>query len=145
LVQSQPKKFYIKKMLSPKTKANLKKFRKNKISASPKISCFSYGFFGLQAKTAGILTSRQIESVRKTLKKHLKKRGCFWLNIFPDVVKTKKPEKTRMGKGKGRFYLWCFRVNPGQVLLETSGLSFKKTQKLFQKSSYKISFLTRLL
>jgi large subunit ribosomal protein L16 len=132
-------------VLSPKTKANLKKFRKSKVSANPKFPCFSYGFFGLQAKTGGILTSRQIEAVRKTLKKLLKKRGCFWFNIFPDVAKTKKSEKTRMGKGKGRFYLWCFKVNPGQVLLEISGLPFKKVQKFFQKSRYKIPFSTRLL
>jgi large subunit ribosomal protein L16 len=130
-------------MLSPKSKANLKKFCKSKVSIKSKFSRFFFGSFALQAKSAGLLTLRQIESIRKTLKKHLKKRGRLWISIFPNVAKTKKPEKTRMGKGKGRLHLWCHKITPGQILFEIGGVSYKTAKNAFQKSDYKIPFLTR--
>lgn len=132
-------------MLSPKTKANIKKFRKGRILNHLKSrgNLCNFGSFGLQSKSPGIFTSRQIEATRKVLKKHLKKRGRLWLNIFPDVAKTKKPEKTRMGKGKGRTHLWCFKVNPGKTLFEIGGLNFKNAKGIFKKASYKIPFITR--
>jgi large subunit ribosomal protein L16 len=134
-----------KKMLSPRTKANIKKYRKGRISDHLKSrggSC-NFGTFGLQSKSAGLFTSRQIEATRKVLKKHLKKRGRLWLNVFPDVAKTKKPEKTRMGKGKGRTHLWCFKVHPGKILFEIGGLSLKNARIVFKKASYKLPFFTR--
>lgn len=132
-------------MLSPRTKANIKKYRKGRIADHFKIrgSSLNSGTFGLQSKTRGLLTSRQIEATRKVLKKHLKKRGRLWLNVFPDTAKTKKPEKTRMGKGKGRTHLWCFKVNPGKVLFEIGGLSLKNAKIVFKKASYKLPFPTR--
>jgi large subunit ribosomal protein L16 len=132
-------------MLSPKTKANIKKFRKVRIHTHFKSrgNLFNFGTHGLQSKTLGIFTSRQIEATRKVLKKYLKKKGRLWLNIFPDVAKTKKPEKTRMGKGKGRVHLWCFKVNPGKILFEIGGLSTKNTRVILKKASYKIPFVTR--
>jgi large subunit ribosomal protein L16 len=134
-------------MLSPKIKANVKKYRKGRITDHMRArgnSCVQ-GAFGLQSKSQGILTSRQIEAARKTLKKHLKKRGRLWLNIFPDIAKTKKPEKTRMGKGKGRTHLWCFKVHPGKIIFEVAGLNLKAAKSIFKKASYKIPFLTRCI
>lgn len=134
-----------KKMLSPRTKANIKKYRKGRISEhfkSQGSSC-SFGTVGLQSKVSGLFTSRQIEASRKVLKKHLKKRGRLWLNIFPDVAKTKKPEKTRMGKGKGRVHLWCFKVHPGKILFEVGGLTLRNAKAIFKKVSYKLPFSTR--
>lgn len=134
-------------MLSPKIKANLKKYQKGQVAnhiRSRGVSC-SQGTFGLQSKSQGLLTSRQIEAVRKTLKKNLKKRGRLWLNVFPDIAKTKKPEKTRMGKGKGRIHLWCFKVHPGKIIFEVAGLNPKIAKAVLKKASYKIPFLTRCI
>jgi len=132
-------------VLSPKTKANIKKFRKGRISEHVKFkgnSC-TFGSFGLQSKSPGILTSRQIEATRKVLKKYLKKRGRLWLRVFPDIAKTKKPEKTRMGKGKGRINLWSFKVHPNKIIFEVGGINSKAARILFKKASYKIPFSTR--
>lgn len=132
-------------MLSPKTKANIKKFRKGRVSEHVKTkgnSC-AFGSFGLQSKSPGILTSRQIEATRKVLKKYLKKRGRLWLRVFPDIAKTKKPEKTRMGKGKGRINLWSFKVHPNKIIFEVGGINSKLARILFKKASYKIPFSTR--
>lgn len=134
-------------MLSPKIKANIKKFRKGRVTDHIKSrgSLCTQGTFGFQSKTQSILTSRQIEAVRKTLKKHLKKRGRLWLNIFPDIAKTKKPEKTRMGKGKGRTHLWCFKVHPGKVIFEVGGLNLKAAKNVFKKAAYKVPFSGRVI
>nr|ADW83088.1 ribosomal protein L16 [Diacronema lutheri]QHD45384.1 ribosomal protein L16 [Pavlova sp. NIVA-4/92] len=131
-------------MLSPKIKTNIKKYRKGRISYHVKLrgnSCV-YGIHSIQSKAQGILTSRQIEAARKTLKKHLKKRGRFWSNVFPNIAKTKKPEKTRMGKGKGRIHLWCFKVHPGKVIFELGGLNIKVANNIFKKVAYKLPFAT---
>ena len=64
----------------------------------------SYGLFGeygLQAVEPVWLTAQQIESVRVTITRKLKKIGKFFLRVFPDKPVTKKPAETRMGKGKG--------------------------------------------
>ena len=138
----------LKKMLSPKTKANIKKFRKGRVldHVKSKGNSCTFGSFCLQSKVPGILTSRQIEAARKVLKKHLKRRGRLWLRVFPDNAKTKKPEKTRMGKGKGRINLWCFKVNPNKVLFEIGGgLNLKSAKAIFKKVGYKISFSTRCI
>ena len=134
-------------MLSPRTKANIKKYRKGRILEGFKDrgSNCKFGVFGLQSKDPGIFTSRQIEAVSKVLKKHLKKRGRLWLNVFPDVAKTKKPEKTRMGKGKGRTHLWCFKVNPGRILFEVGGLNLKNAKIIFKKAAYKLPFSARFV
>lgn len=132
-------------MLSPKLKSNLKKFRKGRISCRVRLrgSFCNFGSFGLQSLAAGFLTSRQIETGRRVLKKFLKKRGRFWLNIFPDVARTKKAEKTRMGKGKGRLHLWCFKARPGKMLFEIGGVNPKNARVAFQKLSFKLPVRTR--
>lgn len=134
-------------MLSPKIKANIKKFRKSRVSDHKRIrgNLCSYGSYAIQSKARGILTSRQIEAARKSLKKHLKKRGYLWLNIFPTILKTKKPEKTRMGKGKGRSHLWCFKVHPGKTLFEFGGLNLKLAMSLSKKVTSKLPLRTCIL
>lgn len=131
-------------MLSPKIKTNIKKYRKGRIKDHVKSrgNYCAYGTHSIQSKAQGILTSRQIEAARKTLKKHLKKRGRLWVNIFPGVAKTKKPEKTRMGKGKGRTHLWCFKVHPGKIIFELGGLNFKTAKNIFKKVTYKLPLST---
>ena len=49
---------------------------------------------------AGV-TAQQIESMRITVSRKLRKVGKFYLRVFPDKPVTKKPAETRMGKGKG--------------------------------------------
>ena len=51
----------------------------------------SFGEFGLKATEPGWITSRQIESARIAITRHVK-RGCkVWIRIFPDKPITKKP------------------------------------------------------
>ena len=43
--------------------------------------------------------------------------------MFPDKPITKKPQETRMGKGKGAPEQWVAVVKPGRVLFEMEGIS----------------------
>ena len=47
------------------------------------------------------MTAQQIEAIRVTMSRKLKKVGKIFLRVFPDKPVTKKPAETRMGKGKG--------------------------------------------
>lgn len=55
----------------------------------------------LIATNFGNINSKQIESVRQTINKLIKKKGLFKIMIFPHIPVTKKPIEVRMGKGKG--------------------------------------------
>ena len=57
----------------------------------------NFGSFGLKALTPARITSRQIESARRCISRHLKRSGKVWIRIFPDVPVTKKPAEVRTG------------------------------------------------
>ncbi len=59
-----------------------------------------FGDFGLKAMEPGWVTARQIEAARRAIVRAMKRRGKFWIRIFPDKPVTHKPAETRMGKGK---------------------------------------------
>jgi len=133
-------------MLSPKTKVNLRKFRKSRIQnhVRSRGNLVSFGKVGLQALEPTFLTSRQLESARRVLKRTIKKKGQVWLQVFPTIPKTKKPEKTRMGKGKGRQYLWYFKAHPGKIIFEIGGnLNKKLLRNILKKASFKLSGKSR--
>ena len=44
----------------------------------------------------------------------IKRGGKIWVRVFPDKPITKKPQETRMGKGKGAPEQWVCVVRPGQ-------------------------------
>ena len=77
-----------------------------------------FGSVGLKAITAGRLTAKQINSVRQSINKQIKKLGRLKVNIFPHTPISKKPIEVRMGKGKGNVDHWVFKVKPGFILYE---------------------------
>ena len=83
----------------------------------------SHGDFGLQAVTAGLITSNQIEAARIAMTRYIKRGGKVWIKIFPDKPITSKPIGTRMGKGKGAPEYWVAVVKPGRVMFEISGVT----------------------
>jgi len=54
--------------------------------------------------------------------RHMRRRGRYWVRIFPDKPITSKPAETRMGKGKGDVEYWAAVVRPGRVLFEIAGV-----------------------
>ena len=68
---------------------------------------------GCKALERGWVTARQIEAGRIAITRHIKRGGKIWIRMFPDKPITKKPQETRMGKGKGaprRGWWWSSRA-----------------------------------
>ena len=82
----------------------------------------SFGDYGLQALEPHWITARQIEAARRAIVRHMRRRGKYWVRIFPDKPITSKPAETRMGKGKGDVDQWVAVVRPGRVMFEVSGV-----------------------
>jgi len=132
-------------MLMPK-KIKYRKVQRGRMTGVSKGGCDVYfGEYGLQAVEPCWLTARQIESVRVTVARKLKKVGKFYLRVFPDKPITKKPAETRMGKGKGNPEEWVFVVKRGRVLCEISGLSELESRQVLQQAAYKLPVKTRVV
>ncbi|MSR64687.1 MAG: 50S ribosomal protein L16 [Verrucomicrobiae bacterium] len=82
----------------------------------------SFGEYGLQSLGRAWVDTKQIEAARVALSRHTKRRGKFWIRVFPDLPITKKPLETRMGKGKGPVVSWVAVVRPGNMLFELVGV-----------------------
>ncbi len=105
----------------------------------------AFGEFGLEAVEPAWITAQQIEAVRVTLSRRLKKVGRLWLRLFPQKPITKKPAETRMGKGKGNIDAWVAVVKRGRVLFEIDGLPEAEAKKVLQLASYKLPIKTRMV
>ena len=82
----------------------------------------SFGDFGLKALEPCWLTDRQIEAARVAMTRFVKRGGKVWVRVFPDKPITKKPQETRMGKGKGAPEGWVCVIKPGRILFEMNGV-----------------------
>ncbi|MBT7408856.1 MAG: 50S ribosomal protein L16 [Methylococcales bacterium] len=102
----------------------------------------SFGSFGLKAKGRGRITSRQIESARRTITRQVKRGGKLWIRIFPDKPITKKPLEVRMGKGKGSVEYWVALIQPGRMLYEIDGVTEEQARIAFNLASAKLPIET---
>ena len=98
----------------------------------------SFGDFGLKATTRGRLTSRQIESARRTITRTVKRGGKLYIRVFPDKPISKKPLEVRMGKGKGNVEYWVAQIQPGRMLYEIEGVSEDLAREAFKLAAAKL-------
>ena len=132
-------------MLMP-TRVKYRKSQRGRMKGCTKAGAFvSFGEFGLQALEAHWITARQIEAVRVTLARFLKKGGKVWIRIFPDKPVSKKPAETRMGKGKGNPEFWVAVVKPGRVLFEIEGVTAEVVKQAMTLAGHKLPIKTRFV
>ena len=132
-------------MLQPK-KTKYRKAHKGRIRGKAKGgSTLNFGSYGLKALTPARITSRQIESARRCISRHLKRSGKVWIRIFPDVPVTKKPAEVRQGKGKGAVEFWAAKVRPGKILFEIDGVSKNLAMSAFELASAKLPIKTKFV
>ena len=89
------------------------------------------------------LTDRQIEAARVALTRGIKRGGKVWIRVFPDKPVTKKPQETRMGKGKGAPEGWVAVIKPGRILFEMEGVSITEARAAMRLASAKLPMKTR--
>ncbi|ACX95193.1 MULTISPECIES: 50S ribosomal protein L16 [Halothiobacillus] len=136
-------------MLLPKRTKFRKQFRGKNRGIATTGNKVSFGEFGLKSLERGEITSRQIESARRAISRHVKRGGKIWIRIFPDTPITKKPLEVRMGKGKGSVEYWVAKIQPGKMLYEIEGVTEDIARQAFSLASAKLpvktTFVTRVL
>jgi large subunit ribosomal protein L16 len=109
-------------MLQPSKSKFRKAFKGRVYGNSNNGNDIVFGEYALRARERCRLSSRQLEAARKVLARAVKKRGKVWIRVFPDVPVSRKPADVRMGKGKGSPEFWVFRIAPGRLIFEISGI-----------------------
>jgi large subunit ribosomal protein L16 len=129
-------------MLQPKRTKFRKQHKGRNRGLAQRGNSVSFGEFGLKAMDRGRLTSRQIESARRAMTRHVKRGGKIWIRVFPDKPITKKPLEVRQGKGKGNVEYWVALVQPGSVLYEISGVDEVVAREAFKRAAAKLPVRT---
>ncbi len=125
-------------MLSPK-KTKFRKAHKGRIHGNAKGgTTLLFGAYGLKALQPERITARQIEAVRRSVQRYVKRAGRLWIRIFPDVPVSQKPAEVRMGKGKGTPEFWACRVKPGRIMFELDGLPEEVARGAFERAAAKL-------
>ena len=132
-------------MLMPKRVKYRKQFRGRMRGNAKGGTDLQNGEFGLQALSAGWVTSRQIEAMRRAVVRHMRRRGRYWIRIFPDKPVTANPAETRMGKGKGSVDHWVAVVKPGRVLFEVSDIPADIAREALRLAGYKLPIKTQII
>lgn len=136
-------------MLLPKRTKFRKQFKGKNRGLANNGNKVSFGEFGLKSLERGNITSRQIESARRAISRHVKRGGKIWIRIFPDTPITQKPLEVRMGKGKGSVEYWVAKIQPGKVLYEIEGVPETTAREAFSLAAAKLpvktAFVTRVV
>ncbi|HOJ60517.1 MAG TPA: 50S ribosomal protein L16 [bacterium] len=130
-------------MLMPAREKFRKVHRGNRRGVACRGNKVSFGDYGLKAVTGGWITARQIEAVRVTVNRYVKRRGKVWIRVFPHKPVTAKPAETRMGGGKGAPEMHIAVVKPGHVLFELGGVPESVAREAFRLAGYKLPIQVR--
>jgi len=132
-------------MLMPKRVKYRKQFRGRMRGQAKGGTELQSGEYGLQALEPGWITSRQIEAMRQTIVRNMRRRGKYWIRIFPDKPVTVKPAETRMGKGKGSVDHWVAVVKPGRIMFEISGVPDDVAREALRLATYKLPIRSQVV
>lgn len=133
-------------MLMPKRVKWRKQMRGRMRGKAQRGNTITFGDFGLLALEPGWVSARQIEAARRAVVRTMRRRGKFWIRIFPDKPVTKKPAETRMGKGKGNVEYWVAVVKPGRVMFEIGGgLPDDICLEALRLAQYKLAIKTKII
>jgi len=134
-------------MLMPKKTKYRKVQRGRRKGVSKGARTVAFGEYGLQAVEPAWLTAQQIESMRITLSRSIKKEkdSKMYLRVFPDKPITKKPAETRMGKGKGGVDKWVAVVKRERIICEIAGVQEEEARKILHSAAYKLPMKVRFV
>ena len=130
-------------MLMPKKVKYRKQQRGRMKGKAWRGSELSFGEYGLKVMECGYITDRQIEASRIAMTRFIKRGGKIWVRVFPDKPITKKPQETRMGKGKGAPDQWVAVVKPGRVMFEMEGVTEASAREAMKLAAAKLPILTK--
>jgi large subunit ribosomal protein L16 len=129
----------------PKKVRYRKQHRGRRTGTAYRGSSLNFGSFGLKALEPCWLTNRQIEAGRIAMTRYVKRGGKIWIRVFPDKPVSKKPQETRMGKGKGAPEFWVAVVQPGRILYEMEGVDESVAREAMRLAAHKLPLRTRFV
>jgi len=132
-------------MLQPKRTKYRKMQKGRNRGIAHRGSTVSFGSFGLKTLDSGRITSRQIESARIAMTRHMKREGQVWIRIFPDKPITSKPQEVRMGKGKGALDHYVAVVRPGRIMFELDGVTPTVAKEALRLAAQKLPVQTKFV
>jgi large subunit ribosomal protein L16 len=132
-------------MLLPKRLKHRKQHRGKRGGNESRGTELAFGRFGLKAMTRGWMSSRQIESARRAVSRHIQRGGQVWIRIFPDKPVTASSPETPMGSGKGALDHFVAVIRPGRILFELDGVSREIAEEAFRLAAHKLSIRTRFI
>jgi large subunit ribosomal protein L16 len=132
-------------MLMPK-KVKYRKQQRGRMKGKPtRGSKLAFGEYGLKALEPAWITDRQIEAARVAMTRFVKRGGKMWIRIFPDKPITKKPQETRMGKGKGSPEGWVAVVKSGRIIYEMEGVTEDVAREAMRLAATKLPIRTKFV
>ncbi len=132
-------------MLMPKRVKYRKQQRGRNRGLAHRGSSVAFGEFGLMALEPTWITSRQIESARRSITGYVKRGGKIWIRIFPDKPVTQKPAETRMGGGKGALDHWVAVIKPGRMLFEIAGVREELALEALRRAAQKLPIRCKII
>jgi len=133
-------------MLMPKRVKWRKQMRGRMKGKASRGTELNFGDYGLKALEPGWISARQIEAARRAIVRAFRRRGKFWIRIFPDKPVTQRAAETRMGKGKGNVEYWVAVVKPGRIMFEVGGgIPAEVAKEALRLAQYKLSIKTKVV
>ncbi|CBG40305.1 50S ribosomal protein L16 [Helicobacter mustelae] len=132
-------------MLMPKRTKYRKQMKGRNRGKSFRGAQLAFGDIGIKALEHGRIDSRQIESARVALTRHIKRAGKVWIRVFPDKPLTAKPLATRMGKGRGAVEKWVMNIKPGRIIYEIIGIDEATAREALALAQSKLPFKTKIV
>lgn len=132
-------------MLIPKRTKYRKVFKGRVRGPATSGNIIAFGQYALQAQGHERINSRQIESARQAMTRHVKRGGKIWIRVFPHTPVTKKALGTKMGSGKGNPELFVAKVRPGTILFEMQGVQEEIAREAMRLAAHKLPIKTKFL
>ena len=132
-------------MLLPK-KTKYRKVRKGKNDGvATRGNYIAFGDYALQSQSNNDVNSRQIESARQAMTRHIKRGGKIWIRIFPHIPVTRKPLGLKMGGGKGAPEFFVAKVKAGTVMFEMKGVTEEVAREAMRLAAHKLPVKTKFI
>lgn len=132
-------------MLMPNRTKHRKVFKGKVRGPATTGNYIAHGDYALQAQGHERITSRQIESARQAMTRHIKRGGKIWIRIFPHKPVTRKALGTKMGSGKGSPEFFVAPVKPGTIMFEMQGVTEEVAREAMRLAAHKLPVKTKFL
>ncbi|MBH1980107.1 50S ribosomal protein L16 [Candidatus Saccharibacteria bacterium] len=132
-------------MLLPKKTKFRKAFKGKNDGIATRGNYIAFGDYALQSQANNDITSRQIESARQAMTRHIKRGGKIWIRIFPHTPISRKPVGLKMGMGKGNPEFFAAKVKAGTVLFEMKGVEEEVAREAMRLAAHKLPVKTKFI